>query len=227
MEVFTALLISSNKNLIRLITDKFVTNGAEVQTTNERKDLTRKIQRIQPDILIVDANTEKIEAVSICEDLKKRFSHIPQVVLTKSKDLAHVTKFVNIPVEDFLPKPINPGILYARTRSVLQKGLSQKDVLKNGKLRIDENKKKVFYDEKEIDLTPKEYRLLRYMLVNKGQVLNRESILNHVWGYDSYVVDRNVDVYVGYLRKKLKDKKNQDYIKTVPTFGYLMKDLDK
>jgi two-component system alkaline phosphatase synthesis response regulator PhoP len=58
---------------------------------------------------------------------------------------------------------------------------------------------------------------------NKGRVLSRDSILNHVWGYDSYVIDRNVDVYVGYIRKKLGNE--QEYIKTVPSFGYMMEDL--
>jgi two-component system alkaline phosphatase synthesis response regulator PhoP len=101
--------------------------------------------------------------------------------------------------------------------------MQEKDILKNGELTIDNMKKQVSLNEKLISVSPKEFRLLRYLIENKGRVLSRTSILNHVWGYNSYVIDRNVDVYVGYIRKKLGNKK--EYIKTVPSFGYMMEDL--
>lgn len=96
----------------------------------------------------------------------------------------------------------------------------------NGDIRMDERTKEVTVLGTPIPLTPREYRLLRTLLVNKGRVLSREKLLNMVWGFDAYVVDRNVDVYIGYLRNKLRKALKRSFIKTLPTFGYMMEDLN-
>jgi DNA-binding response OmpR family regulator len=136
--------------------------------------------------------------------------------------LAHINKFLKVPVDDFLVKPIKPDMLYLRIKNLITDSIQGKEIIKNKDLVIDNRKKQVFLNKQQIDVSPKEYRLLKYLTENKGKVLSRNAILNHVWGYDSYVIDRNVDVYIGYLRKKLKQKEREGLIKTVPSFGYMM-----
>jgi DNA-binding response OmpR family regulator len=146
--------------------------------------------------------------------------------LAKSPELAHINKYLKIPVQDFVVKPIIPATLYLRIKKILDT-TSRGETINNGELVVEDKKKMVQIKGVALSLTPREYRLLRYLVANKGRVLSRQSILNHVWGYDSYVIDRNVDVYIGYISRKLSKIDKKEYIKTIPSFGYMLVDLEK
>jgi DNA-binding response OmpR family regulator len=223
MPKLSTLLITNSSALCRITSEYLYDKGIEVQRCTDEDDYIKKIQRNQPDLVLIDSDTKNIKAESICHDIKQRFPRIKQIVVAKSEEAAHINKFLKIPIDDFVVKPLSPSILYLRVRNIFKEAIKDKERLQNGKLVIDNIKKEILLNNKVIKVSPKEYRLLRYLMENKGRVLSRDSILNHVWGYDSYVIDRNVDVYVGYIRKKLGNE--QEYIKTVPSFGYMMEDL--
>lgn len=220
------LLISNSTALSRMLSNYLEEKNITVTVVGDEEDFIKKIQREQPDLVITDANTKNIKANTICKEIKRKFPHIFQIAITKSSEAAHINKFLKVPVDDFVVKPISPSILYLRIKNIFKEHREENEaLLRNGKLTIDNLKKQVYLDSEPIKVSPKEFRLLRYLVENKGRVLSRSSILNHVWGYDSYVIDRNVDVYVGYIRKKLDNEKKEEYIKTVPSFGYMMENL--
>lgn len=219
------LLITNSTALSRVISNYLEEKNIVVKTSSDEDDYIKKIQRDQPDIIITDADTENIQAQTICKELRRRFPHISQIVIAKSNEFAHINKFVKIPVDDFVIKPISPSILYLRIKRLCKKNTNGNEIFRNGELTVDNVKKQVYINGEQVEVSPKEFRLLRYLVANKGKVLSRNNILNHVWGYDSYVIDRNVDVYVGYIRRKLDGKEKKEYIKTVPSFGYMMENL--
>jgi two-component system alkaline phosphatase synthesis response regulator PhoP len=225
MPKISALLITNSTALCKMTSNFLGEKGIDVRNCTDEDDYIKRIQRNQPDLVIIDADTEAIKAEAICKDIKRRFPRVFQIAVTKSEEAAHIKKFIKVPVDDFVVKPVSPSILYLRIKNIFKDHMKDKEILKNGDLEIDNVKKQVFLNGVQIEVSPKEFRLLRYLVENKGRVLSRNAILNHVWGYDSYVIDRNVDVYVGYIRKKLEGKKKSEYIKTVPSFGYMMKNL--
>lgn len=219
------LLITNSPALYRMTSDFLEDKGIDLRKSSDEEDYVKKIQRNQPDLIIIDSNTKNIGADAICKELKRKFPRISQIAITKSEEAAHINKFLKVPVDDFVVKPVSPSILYLRIKNLFKDRIKDKEILENGRLVIDNVKKQVLFNGEPVKVSPKEFRLLRYMVENKGRVLSRSSILNHVWGYDSYVIDRNVDVYVGYIRTKLDKKEKKEYIKTVPSFGYMMEDL--
>lgn len=225
MPKITALLITNSPALCRMTSTFLMDKGLDVRNCSDEDDYIKKIQRDQPDLVIIDSDTENIKAEAICKDIKRKFPRINQITITKSEEAAHISKFLKVPVDDFVVKPVNPSILFLRIKNLFKESMRDKERLANGGLIIDNIKKEVLLNGEAIKVSPKEFRLLRYLVENKGRVLSRNAILNHVWGYDSYVIDRNVDVYIGYIRKKLAQRDKSEYIKTVPSFGYMMESL--
>ncbi len=191
-------------------------------------DVLKEILAYQPDAIVFDDETKEVESEFICKKVKRKFPHIPILLMTRSKDMAHVVPFLKIPVEDFVIKPVKPAALYLRIKKIVE-GLDMEDngTIKNGNLKINSKKKKAEVDKNEIKLTPLEYKILLFLTSNQGKVLSRKAILNHVWGYDG-VIDRNVDVHVSSLRRKLQDKGvKESCIKTVPSFGYMIEECER
>jgi DNA-binding response OmpR family regulator len=222
MERISLILLSDNESFTQVISGHITENDIEIISVAERNVISQ-VKKNQPDALLLDTDTVNIDAVAIAKDLKKRFPHIPQLIITKSKDPAYLDRFLKIPIEDFVIKPVDPNILLERVKMMLNKTISNNRFLKNSDLEIDEWKKEARYKNKILELSAKEFRLLKYLLINADRVLSRLAILNHVWGFDTYVVDRSVDVYIGYIRKKIKKiDPSFQMIKTIPSFGYML-----
>ncbi len=219
----TIILITISKSLRKHIFNYLADRNIRVKTFDDTATIPDKVKKANPQMILIDDNISNIEPEFICKKLKKEFPSIPLILLTNQKDTAYLSKFLKIPIQDFVVKPVNLKILHARIVNNIEGINSNKKKYENGKLKLDTNKKKLFVNNKKIDLTPKEYRLIKYLMANKGKVLSREQILNNVWGFDAYVIDRNVDVYIGNLRAKLNKKNEDSSIKTVPSFGYMLK----
>lgn len=223
----TSIILSTkNKNLENSIKDYLTKENFIVIISEEDSSVIKRIQKEQPDVAVIDIDRISVQPEYICRKINKKFPRIPQIIITNSNDIAHIRNLLSIPIDDFLIKPVDPKLLKLRILNALDKNQQSKKTYKLGKLKIDDTIKKVKMNNKEVELTPREYQLLKYLVSNRGKVLSRKSILNHVWGYDSFVIDRNVDVYIGYLRKKLGDNKSGEIIKTVPSFGYMIDETE-
>lgn len=172
------------------------------------------------DLLILDINLPGMDGYVVCSMLRQNKKNMPILMLTARTKQQEIVHGLNIGADDYLAKPFDMEELLARVRALLRRQTEQKKpVLEAGAITLDTNTQKVFKNGKVIDLAPKEYGLLEFLLRNKGMAQDRPTILEHVWGSrDDLLFSQTVDVHIAYLRRKL----GKNVIQTVPRKGYLI-----
>lgn len=175
------------------------------------------------DVIILDLMLPKVGGLQICKNLRKEGIHTPVLILTAKDSIEDKVNGLNCGADDYLPKPFAFIELLARIKALSRRPRNTLDpILTVDKLELDTASFEVkFYGEK-INLSKKEYALLEYLVRNKNKVLGKDEIINHVWDYDADILPNTVEVYIGYLRNKLKkaNKNRSNIIKTVRGFGY-------
>ncbi|SHK41335.1 response regulator transcription factor [Tepidibacter formicigenes] len=170
------------------------------------------------DLVILDVMMPEYDGWTVCREIRK-ISNVPIIMLTaRSEEFDELFGF-EMGADEYVTKPFSPKILVARVNALLRRVERKEDKIKSfDGLQIDENAHIVYVEGKAIDLSPKEYELLLYMVENKGKALGREQILNKIWGYDYFGELRTVDTHINRLRIKLE--KQSKLIKTVRGVGY-------
>ena len=159
----------------------------------------------------------KMDGYETLKELR-RLGETPVIMLTAMKEELDKLHGFDLGVDDYVTKPFSPKELVARVKAILKRDGKIKEIYQYKDLKIDYKGRKVTIEEKEIELTPKEYELLTYFIKNKGIALSRESLLNVIWGYDFYGDYRTVDTHIKMLRRSLGNYR--DLIKTVRAVGY-------
>ncbi|MBP2651481.1 MAG: two component transcriptional regulator, winged helix family [Firmicutes bacterium] len=194
---------------------------------NGRNALDRIIQE-NFDLVLLDLMLPEMDGVEICRRVRA-VSQLPIIMVTAKDDIDDKVKGLDIGADDYITKPFALPELLARIRAAFRKHTvteqpAEKNVLNIKNLALFPNRYEAEIDGQPVELTKKEYDLLEYLVRNKNVVLNREHILQEVWGYE-YMGDTNVvDVYIRYLRSKLDEPFEQKYIHTVRGVGYVVKD---
>ncbi|HEC69941.1 MAG TPA: response regulator transcription factor [Candidatus Omnitrophica bacterium] len=175
-----------------------------------------------PDLIILDLMLPDSDGIEICKYLKSKedFSSIPIIMLTARASETDKVLGLELGADDYVTKPFSPRELVARVKAVLRRKTqdSGKKIKIGDILLIDLNKFQVFVENKKIDLTPTEFRILKILASKKGWVFTRDQILNHLWGEEKAVLDRTIDVHIKNLREKLG--KASKFIKNVRGIGY-------
>jgi len=171
------------------------------------------------DIIILDLMLPKIDGMEICRLLRQEEDiHTPILILTAKGEIEDRVKGLNCGADDYLVKPFAFLELLARIRALTRRPKNNlSPVLKVGKLSLDTINIEVKRGDRLVDLSKTEFSLLEYLIRNAGKVISKQQIINHVWDYDADVLPNTVEVYIGYLRKKLG---KPNVIKTVRGFGY-------
>ena len=175
------------------------------------------------DVIILDIMLPGMDGISICKKLRQNNNHTPVLLLTAKGQLEDKINGLNSGADDYLVKPFAFEELLARIRALSRRPKQNiNTVLKTEKLTLDTVSFQICRNKQEISLSKKEFSLLEYMMRNKGKVLNKNQIINHVWPYDSEILPNTVEVYIGYLRNKIDKpfKKAPELIKTIRGFGY-------
>ncbi|MFA9398386.1 MAG: response regulator transcription factor [Clostridiaceae bacterium] len=193
--------------------------------TDGRSALTRFENEIF-DLVLLDVMLPSLNGMEVLRRLRQ-ISNTPVIMLTAKDDVTDKVMGLDLGADDYMTKPFAIEELLARIRVALKKRLIVKEntnILKIKKLSLDLNKHTVYYMDNEIEVTNKEYNLLKYLIENKNIVLTRDKILAKVWDFN-YIGDTNVvDVYIRYLRSKIDDKFKIKLIYTVRGVGYLLKE---
>ncbi len=180
------------------------------------------------DLILLDLGLPKMDGVEMCRQIRSEGIKTPVLMLTARDTIKDKTGGLDIGADDYLIKPFVLEELLARVRSLLRRGGTNPEVLlKTGSLEFDPASKKVTRAGKEIFLTVKEFGLLEFLLRRKGQVVNKQQILEHVWDMNTDPFSNVVDVYIGYLRNKI-DKtfsKEKALITTVKGMGYKVENI--
>lgn len=176
-----------------------------------------------PDLVILDLTLPKISGESVCKEIKKEHPTLPVIILTAKNKSSDVLAGFGVGADDYMSKPFELDELIARIKARLKNNVANEKLMV-ADLSLDPQSMNVIRSGKEIVLTPHEFKLLHYLMLNKGKVLTREMILNRVWDYSYDVDTRVVDVYVGYLRKKVDNGNTKKLINSMRGFGYVIKE---
>ncbi|MBV9578255.1 MAG: response regulator transcription factor [Chloroflexi bacterium] len=185
-----------------------------------------QLASIEPyDLVILDVMLPVVDGLQVCRRLRADRCNTPILMLTARDAVDDRVAGLDCGADDYLTKPFAFRELLARSRALLRRdGNSSRDpVLRVGDLEIDTVGHSVQRDGRRVDLTSKEYAILEYFMRNPNRVLTRAQIAEHVWDYDFVAMSNVVDVYVGYLRRKLRDDREPRLLRTVRGTGYQLR----
>jgi DNA-binding response OmpR family regulator len=175
-----------------------------------------------PDVVLLDLGLGDIKGEDICSQLRQQYPTLPILILTGNKSEQSVINCLNLGADDYITKPFNMGELIARIEARLRNNRSAANdpILRSHDLELNQETLEVKRAGKPVTLTPREFELLRYLLVNKSRVITRDKILDAVWGYSADIYTRSIDVHIGKLRKKLDTGHKVKLIESLRGFGY-------
>lgn len=178
----------------------------------------------RPDMMLLDLMLPVMSGLEVCRILRSEMS-LPVIMLTaKTEEIDRVVG-LEMGADDYVTKPFSMRELQARIKAVLRRSREKPEgagkPLQADRIRVDTESHTVYRDGKPVELNPKEFELLVYLMTNRGQVMSREQILRRVWGYEYIGNDRTVDVHIRWLRQKLEDNTEEpQYLLTVRGYGY-------
>jgi two-component system response regulator QseB len=169
------------------------------------------------DLVILDLGLPDVDGIKVLRQLRRRGERLPVIILTARDDLDDKVEGLDAGANDYITKPFKLEELLARIRAQLREGRSaEPTMLEAGRVTLDLRSRKAIVDGNAIDLTAREFTMLETLMHHQDQVLSREQLLSHVWGYDYDPGSNVVEVYIGYLRRKL----GTETIETVRGMGY-------
>ena len=218
------LVIDDDSELNSLLCDYLGTHGFIVHTEVHPENGLEYIKKEIPDAIILDVMLPDMDGFSVCKEIRKNYS-IPVLMLTAKGDVQDRIVGLEIGADDYLPKPFEPRELVARLRSILRRSIetySPTPVERYGDLIINYSNRSVSINNNDVNLTANEYELLQYLIRNKGRVLDRNQLVEHLRGIDWESSNRSVDMLISRIRQKIKDdSRNLLYIKTITGTGYM------
>lgn len=217
------LLIEDDPEIQSFLKDFLKEHDFHIKSASTGTEALNLINKFEPDLVLLDLGLPDMSGEFVCTELRKKNPQLPIIMLT-ARDTPHdVIKGLNLGADDYIAKPFNSDELVARINARFRK-LEGGGVLKVADLELNRETLIVKRAEKNIKLTPQEFRLLEYLMNNKSRVLSRDMILNRLWLSSPDIETRVVDVYMGYLRKKIDKNNKKKLIQSVRGFGYTIKD---
>lgn len=223
------LIVEDEKDIVKMLEYNLKKEGFKTLSLRSGEAVAGTVQRERPDLILLDLMLPGIDGLEVCKALKNnsKTSHIPIIMLTAKSQESDKIVGLELGADDYMTKPFSPKELIARIKAVLRRikdTVSLPEKLKIGGLEIDFSKINVTIKNKPIELTSKEFELLKTLIKAKGRVLSRDHLLDTIWGFDraSEIQTRTVDVHIRTLRKKIKSEAKR--IVTVKNYGYRFED---
>ncbi|NMA66603.1 MAG: response regulator transcription factor [Clostridiaceae bacterium] len=225
------LVVEDESKIARFLELELKHEGYEVEIAFDGRSGLERVEKGGIHLIILDLMLPLMSGIEVCRRIRK-FSDVPIIMLTAKDDISDKVTGLDSGADDYVTKPFAIEELLARIRVALKRKKqaendANKDTLTAGKLVLSKLQHKVTYDGEEIPLSKKEYDLLLFLMENKGIVLDREKLIEKVWGYD-FIGDTNVtDVYIRYLRSKIDQHYGVSFIRTIRGVGYIFEDNDE
>ncbi len=214
------LLVDDESRMRKLVKDFLLRQNYNVIEANNGEEAVDAFYR-EKDIalILLDIMMPKMDGWQVCREIRRE-SNVPIIMLTARGDERDELKGFELGVDEYISKPFSPKILMARIEAILRRtgATDQEEILEVGQIVMNKTAHIVTVDHQPIDLSYKEFELLKYFLENQGIALSREKILNNVWNYDYFGDARTIDTHVKKLRSKMGEK--GEYIKTIWGMGY-------
>jgi two-component system, OmpR family, alkaline phosphatase synthesis response regulator PhoP len=219
------LLVEDEPGLVLTLSDRLVSEGYCVESVRDGESGFARAADEAFDLLILDVMLPHKNGFDICRDLRRRSVDMPILMLTARGQLVDKVIGLKLGADDYLTKPFEMMELLARVEALLRRVPltpdSQMEAYQFGPIKIDFRRAEIEREGEKIELSAKEFHLLRYFIEHRGATLSRDELLNEVWGYDAMPATRTVDVHVAWLRQKLEpNTRHPQYILTVHGMGY-------
>lgn len=220
------LVVEDDIALCELLTWNLGAEGYEVRSTGDGEEALVMVREQAPDAIILDWMVEQVPGIEVCRQLRKdkATSRVPILMLTARGEEEDRIRGLKTGADDYVTKPFSPRELMARVEALLRRSRPSLagDVLTFADLELDPGSHRVRRGGETLHLGPTEFRLLRYFMERPNRVLSRQQILDGVWGMDSDIDERTVDVHIRRLRKAINRPGEDDPIRTVRAAGYSM-----
>ena len=215
------LLIEDEVKLAKLICKALEKENYAVDMVHDGFEGLMMAKSEPYDALIIDRMLPGKTGTEIIKSLRQADISTPALLLTALGTIEDKTYGLDIGADDYLVKPFALDELMARLRALLRRPqITKSAILKIGELELDTKQKTVTHQARPVDLTAKEYALLEYMMRHPNQILNKKTLIAHVWDFDADILPNNVEAYIKQLRQKIDKPFNTSLIKTVRGFGY-------
>lgn len=216
----TVLVVDDEKHIVQLLRLYLSSEGYQVETAFSGREALEKVERLRPSLVILDVMMPEVDGLEVCRLVRKE-SDVPIIMLTARGEDVDKIVGLELGADDYVTKPFNPRELNARVKAVLRRyrpSPEEVQVLAVGDVRVDVARREVTVAGRAVTLRAKEFDLLTAFARSPGIVLDRERLINQVWGYDYLGDSRTVDVHVTWLREKLSGSSVR--IQTVWGIGY-------
>lgn len=220
------LVVEDERRLSQLVRRVLEEEGHTVDVAFDGGEGLALAQDGTHDVIVLDIMLPQMNGIDVCKTLRRKKVDTPVLMLTALDAVEDRVNGLDAGADDYLPKPFAFQELLARIRALSRRRVATSDPLQLEveDLTLDVRRRRAERNSKAIDLSPKEFQLLEFMMRNRGRVLTRTQILDHLWGYD-FATDSNlVDVYVAYLRRKVDKGQSRKLIRTVRGVGYALGD---
>lgn len=221
------LLIEDEEDIAALIKLQAEASGYKLHVEVDGINGYRAVEREKPDLVILDVMLPGQNGLDVCRKIKSspELKNIPVIILTAKSEELDIVLGLELGADDYVQKPFSPKVLFSRIKAVLRRGKEPEKspkLLSFGDYTVDIDRYLLRRGEKPITITLSEFGILRRLLANRGKVLTRNQLLDDIHNDDAFIVDRNIDVHIASLRKKLGP--NFDWIETVRGVGYRFRD---
>jgi len=226
------LLVEDEQGLIITLTDRLRSEGYEVVSASDGKTGFEKAQAESYDLMVLDVMLPKKNGYDVARDLRQKGVMTPILMLTAKGETIDKVLGLKLGADDYLTKPFDVIELLARIEALLRRvpaqtnGVQKTEAFKFGSVSIDFRRAEVVRKTESIELSAMEFKLLQFLIENRGVVHSRDRLLDAVWGYDAMPTTRTVDVHIAWLRQKLEENpRHPKFIQTVHGLGYKFSDL--
>jgi DNA-binding response OmpR family regulator len=221
------LLIEDEEDIAALIKLQAELAGYKMFVETDGLNGFRAIEKEKPELILIDIMLPGMNGLDVCRKVKNHpdLKHIPVILISAKSEELDVVLGLELGADDYVTKPFSPKVLFSRIKAVLRRRAEPEtapQILHFGLFNMDVDRYQVKRKDKNIPLTLSEFGILRRLATNPGKVFTRNQLLDDLQNDDAFVVDRNIDVHIAALRKKLGP--HFDYIETVRGVGYRFKD---
>ncbi|AMG60472.1 response regulator transcription factor [Staphylococcus lugdunensis] len=224
------LVVDDEQSIVTLLKYNLETAGYIVEVAYDGEEALEKVEKVQPDLIVLDVMLPKKDGIEVCKTIRSDKNLVPILMLTAKDDEFDRVLGLELGADDYMTKPFSPREVVARVKAILRRSqfvnesandaANEEDILIEN-IRIRPEFFEVYKDDELLELTPKEFELLLYLIERQGRVITREHMLNSVWNYEFAGDSRIVDVHISHLRDKLEENPKQPkLIKTVRGLGY-------
>ncbi|WP_250252262.1 response regulator transcription factor [Chryseobacterium sp. Marseille-Q3244] len=220
------LIIEDNSRVSSLLKRGLESQGYQVYISEDAEDAITLLGKLTFDLAITDIMLPKMNGIDLCKFIKQKYTDLPIIMLTALGTIDEKVEGFDAGADDYMVKPFEIRELFVRIKAILQRSSNKaKETyltdLEYHDLKINRKINRVFRNNEEIELTPKEFKLLVFLVSNAERILTREEIADNVWGNHFDTGTNYIDVYIAYLRKKIDKNFDTKLIHTKPGVGFI------